>query len=188
MSRRSTVRKYKGNFLLWLSVFVFTILYSVLAHYLPPDVILFPEYDPSTDMDEKCKRMKPVDVDAVARKVKSAISGADAGSSTAARAQSTPVDDRSALVSPPSSPESPAFDLEVPSGTADHQFEAVYKGVPLSALPPGLVIRGNLFISICLFLFYMMVSIFLFTFLRGSTYVKTNFCYCYFFLWTLSQD
>ena len=93
-------------------------------------------------MDEKSKRMKPVDVDAVARRVGG--SGAAAGSSVATRAQSTPVDGRSALVSPPSSPESPAFEMEVPTNNTEPKFEAVYKGIPLRDLPPGLVIRGNL--------------------------------------------
>ena len=64
----------KVIFLLWFSLFVFTISFSVLASYLPPDIILIPEYDPSVDMDEKCKRMKPVDIDAIVEKAKVCMS------------------------------------------------------------------------------------------------------------------
>ena len=127
MVRRSTVQKYKGTF--WfISLFTIFVLLAK-SRCLPRDVIIFPEYDPSVDMDEKCKHMAPVNIDAVVKKVQ----GTDVGSAKRRR-QSTPVQDQSAVLeSPPSSPESPAYEVVAPT-------ISVQPGIPLRSVGP--IIRG----------------------------------------------
>lgn len=130
LARRSTIQKYKGNWQYYFK-YAFIHMFSVLSRYLPPDVILIPEYDPSVDMDEKCKQMGPVNIDAIVKRVKASGIG-----TSKIRRQSTPVpaDHSAVLESPPSSPESPAFEMEVPP-------DAVVKGgAPLRSAGP--VIRG----------------------------------------------
>ena len=104
---------------------------SAKARHLPPDVIIFQEYDPSEDMDQKITRKK---------KAKRGLE--DAAATTAeepvpksTRRCSTPAADTT-LPSPPDSPPSPQFE---PVSSAD---VTAYPGVPLRSLPSGFVIHG----------------------------------------------
>ena len=101
------------------------------ARLLPPDVIFFPEYDPSEDMDQKIIRKK---------KSKRALEDAaatDQPLSKSSRRCSTPAN--TTLPSPPTSPSSPPFELD-PSADI-----TTCPGVPLRSLPSGFVIHGNLY-------------------------------------------
>ena len=112
-------------------LFFFDHFCSVKARLLPPDVIFFPEYDPSEDMDQKIIRRKKSK-----RALEDAAAAADQPAPKSSRRCSTPAN--TTLPSPPSSPSSPPFELDPAADVTS------CPGVPLRSLPSGFVIHGNL--------------------------------------------
>ena len=103
---------------------------------MPPDVILFKEYDPSVDMDEKMTRDSSLQN---AKKLLCSDDDDDALEDSlpakVARVQPTVPSESTRLVTPPSSPSSPPFEYDPAA--------ARYDNTALRDLPHGVVIYGN---------------------------------------------
>lgn len=139
LARREKVQDYKGKCQLYKCLLCYFYLLSYIfdfcslakARCLPPDVIIFPEYDPSEDMDQKITRKKSK------KRALESVSPVAPPAAKSSRQCSTPAN--TTLPSPPSTPPSPAFE---PVSTAG---ASAYADVPLNALPSGFVIHGKFY-------------------------------------------
>ena len=121
-----------------LIVILVSILFSARSRYLPSDVILFTEYDPSVDMDEKLARTSTLQ-----EAQRLLCSGDEAAPPSKAQCPDSP------LVSPPSTPPSPQYE------SASCSVAQEYDDIPLRQLPAGFVIHGNLQLLFILSYYYL---------------------------------